>query len=135
MRGRSTTTSLIVETSRGPCIAGTRITLYAIMDYLKSGLSHDVVKQDFLLSDEQLHAVLQYLAAHREELEYRYAEIVRRSEERRAHYEQLYRARTKLPPHLSSAEKAALMHQELAQLKATQGTFRQVSGRPAGIET
>ena len=115
MSGRLTTTPLIVETSRGPCITGTRITLYAIMDYLKSGLSHDVIKQDFLLSDEQLHAALQYLVVHREELEHHYAEIVRRSEERRAHYEQLYRARTKLPPHLSSAEKAALMRQELAQ--------------------
>ena len=115
MSGRLTTTPLVVETSRGPCITGTRITLYAIMDYLKSGLSHNVIKQDFLLSDEQLHAALQYLVVHREELEHHYAEIVRRSEERRAHYEQLYRARTKLPPHLSSAEKAALMRQELAQ--------------------
>ena len=115
MSGRLITTPLIIETSRGPCITGTRITLYAIMDYLKSGLSHDVIKQDFLLSDEQLHAALQYLVAHREELEYHYAEIVRRSEERRAHYEQLYRARTKLPPHLSNAEKATLMRQELAQ--------------------
>jgi uncharacterized protein (DUF433 family) len=115
MSGRSTTTPLIIETSRGPCITGTRITLYAIMDYLKSGLSHDVIKQDFLLSDEQLHAALQYLVAHREELEHHYVEIVQRSEERRAHYEQLYHARTKLPPHLSSAEKAALMRQELAQ--------------------
>jgi uncharacterized protein (DUF433 family) len=115
MSGKSTTTPLVVETSRGPCITGTRITLYAIMDYLKSGLSHDVIKQDFLLSDEQLHAALQYLVVHRDELEHHYAEIVRRSEERRAHYEQLYRARTKLPPHLSSAEKAALMRQDLAQ--------------------
>ena len=120
MSGRLTTTPLVVETSRGPCITGTRITLYAIMDYLKSGLSHDVIKQDFLLSDEQLHAALQYLVVHREELEHHYAEIVRRSEERRAHYEQLYRACTKLPPHLSSAEKAALMCQELTQRQ--QGT-------------
>jgi hypothetical protein len=67
------------------------------MDYLKSDLSHGVIKQDFLLSDEQLYAALHYLATHREELEYQYAEIVQRSEERRAHYEQLYRARTKFP--------------------------------------
>jgi uncharacterized protein (DUF433 family) len=115
MSGQSTTTPLIVETSRGPCIAGTRITIYAIMDYLKSGLSHDLIKQNFLLSDEQLHAVLQYLAAHREELEDRYTEIVQRSEERRAHYERLYRARTKFPSHISSAEKAALMRQDLVK--------------------
>jgi hypothetical protein len=36
-----------------------------------------VIQQDFLLSDEQLRAVLQYLAAHREELEYQYAEAAR----------------------------------------------------------
>jgi len=115
MSSRSTTTPLIVETSRGPCVAGTRITIYAIMDYLKNGLSHEIIKQNFLLSDEQLHAVLQYLAAHREELEFYYTEIVQRSEERRAHYEQLYRARTKFPSNMSNAEKVALMRQELAQ--------------------
>ncbi len=46
MSDKSTITPLVVETSRGPCITGTRITLYAIMDYLKSGLSHDVIKED-----------------------------------------------------------------------------------------
>jgi hypothetical protein len=89
--------------------------MYAIMDYLKSGLSHEVIKQNFLLSEEQLHAVLQYLAAHREELEDHYTEIVKRSEERRAHYEQCYRTRTKFPANMSSADKTALMRRELAQ--------------------
>ena len=28
-------TPLIVETKRGPCIAGTRITVFSVMDYLK----------------------------------------------------------------------------------------------------
>lgn len=106
---------LIVETSRGPCIAGTRITIYAIMDYLKSGLSQELIKQDLLLSDEQLTEALQYLAAHQAELEHDYAEIVQRAEERRRAYEQRYRARMKFPSHLSSAEKAKLMRQDLAR--------------------
>jgi hypothetical protein len=88
--------------------------MYAIMDYLKSGLSHEVIKQNFLLSEEQLHAVLQYLAAHREALEDHYTDIVKRSEERRAHYEQCYRTRTPFPAHMSRADKTARMRQELA---------------------
>lgn len=111
----STTTPSIVETSRGPSVAGTRITIYAIMDYLKNDLSRELIKQDLLLSDEQLNEALQYLAAHRAELEHDYAEILQRSEERRTAYEQIYRARTKFPPNSSNAEKAELLRRELAR--------------------
>jgi uncharacterized protein (DUF433 family) len=117
----STTTSMIVETSRGPRIAGRRTTVYAIMDFLKSGVSRDVIKEAFLISDEQLEAVLTYIAAHKAEVEKDYAEIVQRSKERREFYEQIYRARTRLDPQLSQEEKAALLRQKLARKqKATQ---------------
>ncbi len=113
----STPTPSIVETSRGPSVAGTRITIYAIMDYLKGGLSRELIKQDLLLSDEQLNEALQYLAADQQELEHDYTEVVRRSLERRNVYEQVYRSRTKFPPNLSSAEKAELMRQDLTRNK------------------
>ena len=32
------TTPLIVETRRGPCIAGTRITVFSVMDYLQGAV-------------------------------------------------------------------------------------------------
>lgn len=49
-----TKTPLILETKRRPSIAGTRITVFSVMDSLKSGHSRDLVKQLFLISDEQL---------------------------------------------------------------------------------
>ncbi len=106
---------LVVETSRGPSLAGTRITVYAIMDCLKDDQSHELIKEDFLISDEQLNAVLQYIAANREAVERDYDAIVRRSEGRRAYSEQVYRARSPFPPDMSLAEKDALLRQELAR--------------------
>lgn len=108
------TTPAIVETSRGPCIAGTRITVYAILDYLHNGLGLDAVKENFRLSDEQLGASLEYIEQHRAELERDYAEIVRRSNGRREFYEQAYRARSPFGPELPLAEKSRLMRRDLS---------------------
>src|SRR2546426_7880156 len=89
MSTSSTKTPLIVETRRGPCIAGTRITVFSVMDYLKGERSRDFIKHVMGISDEQLDAVLDYIALHKEAVEREYADIVRRSEERRAHYEKV----------------------------------------------
>jgi len=61
--------SLIVETPRGPSIAGTRITIYAVKGYLKGDWSRHFIKQMLGITDEQLDAVLEYIAQHREEVE------------------------------------------------------------------
>ena len=66
-------TLLIIETRRGPCIAGTRITVFSVMDYLKDGWSRDAVKQALGISDEQLDAVLAYITRHKEAIENEYA--------------------------------------------------------------
>lgn len=110
-----TKTPLILETKRGPSIAGTRITVFSVMDSLKSGQSHDLVKQLFLISDEQLEAVLDYIAAHRVEIEAEYSEIVRRSEERRVTYERVFLKRSPLPVDLPVEERRALLRQRLAE--------------------
>lgn len=110
----STATPIIVETSRGPSIAGTRITVYAVLDYFTSGFGLDAVKENFRLSDEQLSAVTEYIELHRAEVERDYTEIVRRSNERRKAYEQAYRARAVFAPDLPLAEKAERMRRALA---------------------
>jgi len=111
-------TPLIVETSRGPSIAGTRITVFSVMDSLKSEHSRDLIKQLFLISDEQLDAVLEYIAAHRTEVEEEYAEIVRRSQHRRAFYESIFRERSPLPGDVSAEERRALLRQRLVEKHA-----------------
>jgi uncharacterized protein (DUF433 family) len=108
-------TPLIVETRRGPCIAGTRITVFSVMDYLKDAWSRDVVKQAMSISDEQLDAVLDYITRHKEAVENAYAAIVRRSEARRAHYEKLFHERSPFPPHMPLEERVSCLRQRLTK--------------------
>jgi uncharacterized protein (DUF433 family) len=113
----TTTNSLIVETPRGPSIAGTRITVYSVMDYLKGEWSRHFTRQMLGITDEQLDAVIEYIARHREDVERDYAAIVRRAEELRARYEEQNRARSPFPPDLSLEEQRQLMLQKLASRK------------------
>jgi uncharacterized protein (DUF433 family) len=105
--------ALIVESPRGPSIAGTRTTVFSIMDSLKSGSSREVIKDLFLTSEEQLEAVLEYIAAHREEVEREYAEIVRRSIERKEIYEQVFWKHSPIPPETPVDEQRRILRQKL----------------------
>src|SRR5262245_57297022 len=107
MNTPSTKTPLIVETRRGPCILGTSITVFSVMDYLKSERSREFIKQVMGISDEQLDAVLEYIALHKVAVEQEYAEIVHRAEDRQAHYEKMFRERSPFPPRLSLEEQVA----------------------------
>ena len=108
-------TPLIVETSRRPCIAGTRITVFSVMDYLQGAWSRDVVKQVMGISDEQLDAVLDYITRHKEAVEKEYAAIVRRSEARRASYEKLFHERSPFSPHMPLEERVSRLRKRLAK--------------------
>ena len=47
-----------------PCIRGMRITVYDILDYLASGMSHEEILKDFPdLTEEDLRACLSFAAA------------------------------------------------------------------------
>ena len=47
-----------------PTIKGTRITVYDVLDYLASGMSHEEILQDFPdLAEEDLRACLSFAAA------------------------------------------------------------------------
>jgi len=114
-----TKTPLIVETGRGPCIAGTRITVYSVMDYLKGDWSREFIQQVMLISGEQLDAVLQYIAAHQEEVERDYAEIVRRSAELRERYQKIYRERSPFLVEMPPEERRRVLLQRLAEKEKT----------------
>jgi uncharacterized protein (DUF433 family) len=109
------TDALIVETSWGPTIAGRNIAIYALMEYLNGDIDRELIKGDFGLSDEQLDAALQYIADHREEVDRDYAEIVRYSEELRARYEPISRARSPFPPDMPREQRVELLRQELVR--------------------
>ena len=113
MHTTTTTIPLIVETSRGPCIAGRRLTIYVIYEHLQSDLEREFIKKHLLLSDEQLDAAIAYIAHHKDRVEKTYAEIVRQSEERQVYYEQIYRGRSRFPADLSPEERAVRLRQIL----------------------
>src|SRR5262245_60443692 len=113
MSAITTTDSLIVETPRGPSIAGTRITVYSVMDYLKANRSREYILQFLHVTREQLDAAIEYIEQHREEVERDYQRILRRSQELRGHYEKVFRERSPYPPDMPWEEKRKLLIQKL----------------------
>jgi uncharacterized protein (DUF433 family) len=102
MTTRATTSPTVVRTERGLTIAGTRITLYSIMDYVKDGYSTEHIRDSFRLTDEQITGVMQYIADHREEVEAEYQVVLQQAEESRRYWEERNRERfaqiAALPP-------------------------------------
>src|SRR5204862_4478920 len=98
----STTTvvkPLIEVTPRGPSIAGTRITVYSVMDYITRNRSKEYILEMMpAITAEQLDAVYDYIEQHREAVEEEYAQILRRSAELQEHYGRIWLERSPFPP-------------------------------------
>ncbi len=77
----------VVRTPRGLSIAGTRITLYQIMDYLKSNQPTETIRQHFRLTIKQMDDVMEYIDRNHREVEMEYQRIVKQAEENRAYWE------------------------------------------------
>jgi uncharacterized protein (DUF433 family) len=69
---------MIVNRGRGPEIAGTRITVFDIMDYLKDGWPRDRIAALFRLSSRDVQAAMDYIETHRDEVEADYGRILER---------------------------------------------------------
>lgn len=119
MNRAEVTTSLIIETPRGPGIAGRRTTVYVILEHLHSGCDREFIKKHLLLSDTQLDAAIAYIDLHRDEVEKDYTNIVRRSEEQRTRYETIYRERSPYDPTLLGEKRVARMRLDLASKHET----------------
>jgi uncharacterized protein (DUF433 family) len=70
--------TMIINRGRGPEIAGTRITVYDVMDYLKEGWHHTAIAATLRISSAQVLAVIQYVKDHRDEVEANYQKILDR---------------------------------------------------------
>ncbi len=68
----------IIDRGRGPEIAGTRVTVYHIWEFQRAGDSRDDIALTFGLSSRQVQAAIDYIVAHREEVEREYAKIQQR---------------------------------------------------------
>ncbi len=87
MTETSDSRNTVVRTSRGLSIAGTRITLYQVMDYLKADWPPRLIQQWLNLTDEQIAGVMAYIAAHRAEVEAEYQLVLQQAEESRQYWE------------------------------------------------
>ena len=81
------TEAAIVRTERGLTIAGTRITLYNIMDYVTAGYPAEHIQHLYHLTDAQIADVLAYIADHRTEVEAEYQQVLHDAEETRRYWE------------------------------------------------
>lgn len=75
----------VVRTPGGLFIAGTRITLYDVMDYLAADWPPHLIRQWLNLTEQQITDVMQYIGAHRTELEAEYQQVLQQTEDIR-HY-------------------------------------------------
>ncbi len=107
---------VVVQTSRGPSVNGTRITVYAILESLHYS-SPDYVQGLYRLPDEVWAGVTAYIEENREELERRLEAILQRIEEERAYWEERNKDRINRPPSPPANEKIALGRARLAAIK------------------
>lgn len=78
----------IIRTERGLTIAGTRITLYDVMDYVTAQYPPKFIRTLFELTEEQINAALAYIEANRTNVEAEYQIVLKEAEELRQYYEE-----------------------------------------------
>lgn len=77
----------VVRTNRGLSIKGTRITLYQFMDYLTTGQSWKLVREDFpQLTEQQLNDAQHYIETHYAEVEAEYQLVLQQAQEIEAYW-------------------------------------------------
>ena len=92
----------IARTERGLTVAGTRITLYDVMDYVTAQYPAKLIGDILNLSKAQVTAALAYIEANRAEVEAEYQTVLQDAEEIRQYWEARNRDRlariATLPP-------------------------------------
>jgi uncharacterized protein (DUF433 family) len=80
--------SAIIRTERGLTIAGTRITLYDVMDYVTAQYPPKFIRGLFELTEEQINVALAYIESNRATVEVEYQMVLKEAEELRQYYEE-----------------------------------------------
>jgi len=87
MSACTTKNPTVVRTERGLTVAGTRITLYDVMDYLTAGWPAGQICDRLKLSAEQIADVTEYIQEHRAEVEAEYQRVLQLAAENRQYWE------------------------------------------------
>ncbi|NES18797.1 MAG: DUF433 domain-containing protein [Symploca sp. SIO3E6] len=111
----------IIRTEGGLTIAGTRITIYDVMDHLAAGWTPKLILNWLPVTEKQLNAALSYINANRTEVEAEYKTVLQATQEMREYWEDKNRERlaqiAKLPPKPGHEE----IHAKLQAWKAKLG--------------
>jgi uncharacterized protein (DUF433 family) len=119
----------IIRTERGLTVDGTRITLYDVMDYVRSQYPPKLIGDILSLTDEQVTVALSYLETNRAEVETEYQMILQEAEEIRQYWEERNRDRLAEIAKLSPPPDREAAWQKLQTQKANLQTKRQVPSR------
>lgn len=85
--------SVIIRTERGLSIAGTRITLYDIMEYLLAGWPPEAIRHRLDLTEQQMTDAVAYIDTHRAEVEAEYQTVLQNAREIQRYWEEQNRER------------------------------------------
>jgi uncharacterized protein (DUF433 family) len=113
--------STVIRTSRGLSIAGRRLTLYSIMDYLQAGWPPHFIRDEFNLTDQQITEVMEYIAAHRDEVEQEYQAVLQQAEDNRCYWETRNRERLEQIAHMPPQPGQERLRTKLQAVKARLG--------------
>jgi uncharacterized protein (DUF433 family) len=69
----------ILDRGRGPELAGTRVTVYLIMDFLRYNYSASEIARELAITTQQVRVVLDYIEEHRTQVETDYERILERA--------------------------------------------------------
>ena len=120
----TTTQNIVVRTSHGLTIAGTRITLYTIMDHLKAEWPSHLIRDWFNLTDQQMQGVLDYVEAHQKEVEAEYRQVLKEAKETERHWREYNREHlakvAAMPPKPGQEEIRAKLEYRKAKWKQNQ---------------
>ncbi len=101
---------VVRRSDRGLCVAGHRITLYLIEDYLRAGWPPHLLQHSLHLSHQEMRQVLDYLIANRSDFDREYERVARQATEREKYWrdrEQRRRKRLKVTRRNFTPEQAA----------------------------
>lgn len=111
----------VVRNSRGLSIAGTRITLYHVMDYVTAGYPPNLIQERLKLTDRQIADVMAYIEQHRAEVEAEYRQVLREAEENRRYWEERNREHFERMKALPPTPEQAAIRARIAEHKKKLG--------------
>jgi uncharacterized protein (DUF433 family) len=108
---------VVRRTDRGLCLAGRRITLYLVMDYLQAGWPSHLISHWLGLNEAEVTNAINYIEAHRQEFEAEYADIVQSAAEREAYWREFNSDRRGNPGNRHYTQQQAAAWDRLKTLK------------------